>query len=148
MSGGDVPFIEHHTRVHAHTPRHATTHATSHHSPVTHPSTQGDIYSDADAAIAGADVVFCYATCLEVDEAGTLAKLTEALARSARPECCVITVNRPLSAGMGFRQVGALRGPNPESADGMLSTAYISTFEGCAGAGGSGADGDAGGGGS
>ena len=110
------------------------------------PHTPGDIYSDADAAIAGADVVFCYATCLEVDEAGTLAKLTAALARSARPDCCVISVNRPLSAGMGFRQVGALRGPNPENADGMLSTAYISTFEGRAGVAGSGAGDDAGGG--
>ena len=76
------------------------------------------------AEVSSNDVVFVYATCLEVDDSGSLAKLTSIL-EGLPVGTSVVTVNRPLVEGDGrFGLVAAYRGPNPEAED-EGSTAYV-----------------------
>ena len=87
-----------------------------------------DIYSaDISSNIGGKPcLVFVYATCLEVDVTGSLARLSKAL-EAIPTGSTILTVNRPLVRGDGrYELTGMYRGPNPESeADGLLSTAYV-----------------------
>ena len=111
----------------------------------------GDIYeAPFRGSGAGEDVVFCYATCLEVCSAGSLHRLAQSL-QGLPKGTTVVTINRPLlplrdggddgeapthtpapatvtatATSPPFRPIEVLRGPNPETeAEGLLSAAYV-----------------------
>jgi|MDSY01.1.fsa_nt_gb SAM-dependent methyltransferase len=111
--------------------------------------TLGDIYNPDDVFGSGggagggcdlsADLVFCYATCLDVDEEGSLSRLAACLEGHLKDGATVITINRPLlpvrddnnkadddESRRPFQLLEILMGPNPEAeADSLLSAAYV-----------------------
>ena len=106
--------------------------------------TLGDIYKQDIGR--QDEFVFCYATCLEVDDAGTLARLYRCL-QGLKAGATVVTINRPLvpilrkrapmadlvtndgivePESSSFELQEILKGPNPEAeADGLLSVAFV-----------------------
>ena len=92
----------------------------------------GDLYDSEVLLKGGEDFLFSYATCLEVDDAGSLARLSQCLS-DLKDGATVVTINRPLlpiasssDVNANFRLVEVLKGPNPEAeAEGMLSAAFV-----------------------